>query len=196
MINNSFILTKEEKKRIKKLHEATSASAAGPYNQPMGFTEPVEELDIETTFIDGDNIQDGSEEITLDIEDIAQFLEVTEEDDNERMRKLHKENSIIKEQEKAASSKDSEGNETFSWTKDGEDNVIFKSATYQPKWWHRVGVTDDGSFGIFVCDDCSDRNKTEVGKYKVRSYTHNSSKEAYDKLGGQLKMDLSGYESA
>ena len=97
MRNNSFILTEEERKRIKKLHEATTSSASGSYNQPMAFTEPVE-LDIETTFIDGDNIQDDSEEINLDIEDIAQFLEVTEEDDNERMRKLHKENSTIKEQ--------------------------------------------------------------------------------------------------
>ena len=68
---NSFILLKEEKERIKKLHEATTSSSSGSYNQPMGFTEPVEELDIETTFIDGDNIQDGSEEITLDIDDIA-----------------------------------------------------------------------------------------------------------------------------
>lgn len=196
MGNNSFILTEEEKKRIKKLHEATTAAVAGSYNQPMGFTEPVEELDIETTFIDGDNIQDGSEEITLDIEDIAQFLEVTEEDERKRMRKLHKENSIIKEQQTAASSKDSEGNETFTWSKDGEDNVIFKSSTYKPEWWHRVGGTDDGNFGILVCDDCSDKNKTELDKYKLRSYTHNSSKEAYDKLGAQLNMDLSGYESA
>ena len=97
MVNNSFILTEEEKKRIKKLHEATSASASGAYNQPMAFTEPVE-VEIETTFIDGDNLQDGSEEITLGIEDIADFLEVTEEDDKERIRELHKKAAIIKEQ--------------------------------------------------------------------------------------------------
>ena len=97
MKNNSFILLKEEKERIKKLHEATAAASSGSYNQPMAFTEPVE-MEIETTFIDGDNIQDGSEEITLDIEDIAEFLAVTEDDDRKRMRKLHKESSVIKEQ--------------------------------------------------------------------------------------------------
>ena len=100
MRNNSFILTENEKKRIKKLHEATTATASGSYNQPMAFTEPVEELDIETTFIDGDNLVDGSEEITLGIEDIEEFLNVTEEDDKERMRKLHRINSVIEEQSK------------------------------------------------------------------------------------------------
>ncbi len=64
MKNNSFILLKEEKERIKKLYEATTASAAGSYNQPMGFSAPglggdVEVIDMETTSIDGDNIQDG-----------------------------------------------------------------------------------------------------------------------------------------
>ena len=96
MVNNSFILTKEEKKRIKKLHEATSASASGAYNQPMAFTEPVEELEIDTTFIEGDNIQDGSNEITLGIEDIEELLSVNEEEEKERMRKLHQDSSTIK----------------------------------------------------------------------------------------------------
>tara|TARA_R110000787_G_scaffold88331_2_gene187595 strand:- start:158 stop:685 length:528 start_codon:yes stop_codon:yes gene_type:complete len=96
MGNNSFILTEEEKKRIKKLHEATSASASGSYNQPMAFTEPVD-IEIETTFIDGDNLQDGSEEITLGIEDITNFLDMTEEGDKERIRELHKKAYIIKE---------------------------------------------------------------------------------------------------
>ena len=100
MKNNSFILLKEEKERIKKLYEATTASAAGSYNQPMGFSAPglggdVEVIDMETTFIDGDNIQDGSVEINLDIEDIADLLSVNEE---ERIRKIHRKNSTIQEQ--------------------------------------------------------------------------------------------------
>jgi hypothetical protein len=98
MVNNSFILTKEEKKRIQKLHEATAASAAGAYNQPMAFTEPVEELEIEDTFIDGDNIQADSNEITLDIEDIEELLSVNEEEDKKRMRKLHQDSYTIKKQ--------------------------------------------------------------------------------------------------
>ena len=100
MKNNSFILLKEEKERIKKLYEATTASASGSYNQPMGFSAPglggdVEVIDMETTFIDGDNIQDGSTEINLDIEDIADLLSVNEE---ERIRKIHRTNSVIEEQ--------------------------------------------------------------------------------------------------
>tara|TARA_R110002020_G_scaffold215517_1_gene422764 strand:+ start:529 stop:1200 length:672 start_codon:yes stop_codon:yes gene_type:complete len=100
MKNNSFILLKEEKERIKKLYEATTASASGSYNQPMGFSAPglggdVEVIDMETTFIDGDNIQDGSTEINLDIEDIADLLSVNEE---ERIRKIHRKNSTIQEQ--------------------------------------------------------------------------------------------------
>lgn len=100
MKNNSFILLKEEKERIKKLYEATTASASGSYNQPMGFSAPglggdVEVIDMETTFIDGDNIQDGSTEINLDIEDIADLLSVNEE---ERIRKIHRKNSVIEEQ--------------------------------------------------------------------------------------------------
>jgi hypothetical protein len=100
MKNNSFILLKEEKERIKKLYEATTASASGSYNQPMGFSVPglggdVEVIDMETTFIDGDNIEDGSVEINLDIEDIEELLNVNED---ERMRKLHRTNSVIEEQ--------------------------------------------------------------------------------------------------
>ena len=103
MKNNSFILLKEEKERIKKLYEATTASSSGAFEQPMGFSVPglggdVEVLDIETTFIDGDNVQDGSVEINLDIEDIADFLNVSEDEDKKRMRKLHRTNSVIEEQ--------------------------------------------------------------------------------------------------
>ena len=100
MKNNSFILLKEEKERIKKLYEATTASASCSYNQPMGFSVPglggdVEVIDMETTFIDGDNIENGSVEINLDIEDIEELLNVNED---ERMRKLHRTNSVIEEQ--------------------------------------------------------------------------------------------------
>ena len=90
-----MIISKEEKKRILNLHEATTASVSGSYNQPMAFTEPVEVTDLETTFIDGDNIVGDSTEITLNIEDL---FPMTEEGDKKRMRKLHKENSTIKEQ--------------------------------------------------------------------------------------------------
>jgi hypothetical protein len=97
---NSFILLKEEKQRIKKLYEATTAASSGSYNQPMGFTEPVEELDFEETFIDGDNVVDDSLEINLDLDDITELLGISELDENKRIKKLHKENSIIKEQPK------------------------------------------------------------------------------------------------
>ena len=103
MKNNSFILLKEEKERIKKLYEATTASSSGAFEAPMGFSVPglggnAEVLDMETTFIDGDNVQDGSVEINLDIEDIADFLNVSEDEDKKRMRKLHRANSVIEEQ--------------------------------------------------------------------------------------------------
>ena len=41
---NSFILLNEEKKRIQKLYEATTAASSGAFSQPMAFTEPVETL--------------------------------------------------------------------------------------------------------------------------------------------------------
>ena len=90
---------KAEKKRIHKLYEATTASASGSYNQPMAFTEPVETIDVENTFIDGDNVVDGSVEITLDIDELSDLLNVTDEDEEERIRESHKNNSIIKEQD-------------------------------------------------------------------------------------------------
>jgi len=95
-----MIISEQEKKRILKLHEATTASASGSYNQPMGFSVPglggeVQTIDLETTFIDGDNIVGDSTEITLNLDDI---FPMTEEGDKKRMRKLHKENSTIKEQ--------------------------------------------------------------------------------------------------
>jgi hypothetical protein len=101
MKNNSFILLKEEKERIKKLYEATAAASSGSYSQPMAFTEPVDVIDIETTFIDGDNIVDDSLELTLDIDELGELLNMTETEEKERMRKLHKESSTIKEQSTA-----------------------------------------------------------------------------------------------
>lgn len=100
MKNNSFILLKEEKERIKKLYEATTASSSGSFETPMGFSVPGlgGDVDLETTFIEGDNIQDGSVEINLDIEDITDFLNVSGEEDKKRMRKLHRTNSVIEEQ--------------------------------------------------------------------------------------------------
>lgn len=195
MKNNSFILLKEEKERIKKLYEATTSSSSGAFNQPMAFSVPrlgsdLEVIDMENTFIGGDNIQDGSTEINLDIEDIAEFLGVSEEDDKKRMRKLHKESSTIKEQTQANSSLDSEGNETFTWTKDGEDNVIFKSASVEPNsWW-----TVEPEWMIMSCPGCNDRTKTDLDNYN-KFTTHATQSEAYDSLGKQLNMDLSDYSS-
>jgi hypothetical protein len=85
-----MILTEKEKNRIRKLHEATTASASGSYNQPMGFTEPVEVVDLENTFLDG--------EINLDIDDVVNLLSITTEEENKRIRNMHRDNSTIKEQ--------------------------------------------------------------------------------------------------
>ena len=93
-----MILTEKEKNRIRKLHEATTASASGSYNQPMGFTEPVEVVDLENTFLDGDNIVDDSVEINLDIDDVVDLLSITTEEENKRIRNMHRDNSTIKEQ--------------------------------------------------------------------------------------------------
>ena len=68
MKNNSFILLKEEKERIKKLYEATTAASSGSYNQPLMTDIPVETIDMETTFIDGDNLVDDSVEMNLDVD--------------------------------------------------------------------------------------------------------------------------------
>ena len=94
---NSFILLKEEKERIQKLHEATTAASSGQFNQPMAFTEPVE-LDFETTLVGGDNIEADSLELTLDIEELSDLLNIGEDEDNERIRRLHRKNSVIEEQ--------------------------------------------------------------------------------------------------
>ena len=93
-----MILTEKEKNRIRKLHEGTTAASSGSFNQPMTFTEPVEVIDLETTFLDGDNIVDNSLEINLSVDDINDLLSVTDIEESDRMREMHKENSFIKEQ--------------------------------------------------------------------------------------------------
>ena len=86
---NSFILLKEEKERIQKLYEATTAASSGQFNQPMAFTEPIE-LDMETT-LDPDSF-----ELTLDIDELTDLLNVDDDEEEIRIREIHKKNSIIK----------------------------------------------------------------------------------------------------
>ena len=57
---------------------------------------PVETIDIETTFIDGDNLVDDSKEMNLDVEELFGLLNMTEEEELERLREIHAENSDIK----------------------------------------------------------------------------------------------------
>jgi len=98
MKNNSFILIKEEKERIKKLYEATAAASSGAYSQPLMTDVPVETIDIETTFIDGDNLVDDSVEMNLDVEELFSLLNMTEEEELERLREMHSKNVVVKEQ--------------------------------------------------------------------------------------------------
>ena len=98
MKNNSFILLKEEKERIKKLYEATTAASSGSYNQPLMTDIPVETIDMETTFIDGDNLVDDSVEMNLDVEELFSLLNMTEEEESERLREMHSKNVVVKEQ--------------------------------------------------------------------------------------------------
>ncbi len=106
MKNNSFILREEEKERIKKLYEATTASSSGAFNAPLTTDEPVQEVELETIVVGGDNLEPGSNEINLDIEDLVDIFTVNETEEKERMRKLHNEaslkyhdeNSILSEQ--------------------------------------------------------------------------------------------------
>jgi len=106
MKNNSFILQEEEKERIKKLYEATTASSSGAFSAPLTIDEPVQEVELETIVVGGDNLEPGSNELNLDIEDLVDIFTVNETEEKERMRKLHKEaslkyhdeNSILSEQ--------------------------------------------------------------------------------------------------
>ena len=91
-------LTESERKRIKALHEASSASAAGSYETPMGFKaerpEMIGELPDEMDM----NISDD-EGVSIDVDELMGILGVSEEEDKERMRQLHKDNSVVVEQE-------------------------------------------------------------------------------------------------
>ena len=98
-MRNSFILLKEEKKRIRKLYEATSASASGAFEQPMAWSE-TEEVTIEPIELGGDNIVDGSEEMTIDFDEISDLLGLTEEEQEERIRKTQEKNYIINKEGK------------------------------------------------------------------------------------------------
>ena len=106
MKNNSFILQEEEKERIKKLYEATTASSSGAFSAPLTIDEPVQEVELETIVVGGDNLEPGSNELNLDIEDLVDIFTVNGTEEKERMRKLHKEaslkyhdeNSILSEQ--------------------------------------------------------------------------------------------------
>tara|TARA_R100001509_G_C4824503_1_gene201034 strand:- start:145 stop:762 length:618 start_codon:yes stop_codon:yes gene_type:complete len=114
MKNNSFILREEEKERIKKLYEATTASSSGAFNAPLTTDVPVEPVELKTVVVGGDNLEPGSVEINLDIEDVVDMLTVNETKEKERMRKLHKEaslkyhdeNSILSEQMSTADMED------------------------------------------------------------------------------------------
>lgn len=94
MKNNSFILREEEKERIKKLYEATTASSSGAFNAPLTTDEPVETVELETIVVGGDNLEPGSTELNLDMEDLIDIFTVNETEEKERMRKLHKESSL------------------------------------------------------------------------------------------------------
>ena len=91
-------LTESERKRIKALHEASSASAAGSYETPMGFKaerpEIVGELPDEMDM----GISDD-EGVVMDVDELIGMLGLSEEEDKVRMRQLHKDNSVVVEQE-------------------------------------------------------------------------------------------------
>lgn len=91
-------LTESERKRIKALYEASTASGAGSYETPMGFKaerpEMIGELPDEMDM----DISDD-EGVVMDTDELMSMLGLSEEEDNERMRQLHKDNSVVTEQE-------------------------------------------------------------------------------------------------
>eukprot|EP01050_Picozoa_sp_SAG11_P001871 SAG11_NODE_87_length_17256_cov_15.295156_15_plen_204_part_00 len=99
---NSFIanFNDKEKKDIRKLYEATTASASGSYSQPLGWKEEtISPCEASALEVEGeDNVVDGSEELTIDIDELMGMIGLSEEDEKERMRSLHKESAVIKEQ--------------------------------------------------------------------------------------------------
>ena len=86
-------LTESERKRIKALHEASSASAAGSYEIPMGFEaerpemvgELPDEMDIDMSDDEG---------VVMDVDELMGMLGLSEEEDRKRMRQL---NIVIKQ---------------------------------------------------------------------------------------------------
>lgn len=99
---NSFILLDEEKKAIRKLYEATTAASSGSYSQPMAWSEdtvsPCEASALEAEVEGEDNIVDGSEGLTIDVDELMGMIGLSEEDEQARMRKLHRDASSIIEQ--------------------------------------------------------------------------------------------------
>ena len=104
-----MIISEQEKKRILKLHEATSTSSSGSYETPLFGQPEVEQIfdfmggpdiviDDEDIIIDDEDIVDDEDVVTIDIEGLDDLFDMTDEDDEERMRVLHKEHSIVKEQ--------------------------------------------------------------------------------------------------
>jgi|TARA_R100000664_G_C2708636_1_gene106233 hypothetical protein len=101
-----MIISEQEKNRIKKLHEATTSSSSGSYEQPIFGQHEVEEIFnfMEPEVVGGDNLVDDDEIVVIDTTDesgmmdfLDGLLDLTEEEEEERMRKLHQENSIVKE---------------------------------------------------------------------------------------------------
>ena len=60
------------------------------------MSKEIEVVDIETTVDGGDNLQADSLELSLDVDELMNLLNISEDDDEKRIRKIHKENSIIK----------------------------------------------------------------------------------------------------
>ena len=91
-------LTESERKRIKALYEASTASGAGSYETPMGFKaerpEIVGELPDEMDM----GISDD-EGVVMDVDELMSMLGLSDDEDKKRMRQLHKDNSVVTEQE-------------------------------------------------------------------------------------------------
>jgi hypothetical protein len=101
-----MIISEQEKNRIKKLHEATTSSSSGSYETPMFGQEEVEQIFdfMSPEVVGGDNLVDDEEIVVIDVTDesgmtnfLDGLLDLTEEEEEERLRKLHQENSIVKE---------------------------------------------------------------------------------------------------
>ena len=102
-----MIISEQEKKRIIRLHEATSTDSSGSYETPL-FREPQAEeiFDFmsQPDVVGGDNLVNDEDVVVIDLTDetdtedfLSDIFDMSEEDDEERMRVLHKENSIVKE---------------------------------------------------------------------------------------------------